>query len=169
MKIELAKTKTPLGEARIAVVDGAVRALTLRSGWPETSRGLTSRSPHAEISTAKDPAGIVSAVRDYFDGDMRAFDSLRISSDGTPFQETVWRALRRIPPGRTLSYGELARAARKPTAIRAVGTAMASNPIWIIQPCHRVLRSDGSLGGYAGGVTRKRWLLQHERDHAAGN
>lgn len=162
MKIELASLKTPLGGARLAVVDGALCALTMEGGWDAVSRRLDDRFPHAERSTARDPTGVCSALRSYFEGDLRALDALEVSPAGTPFQTAVWRALRRVQVGTTISYAGLAKMARRPSAIRAVGTAMAMNPIWIVQPCHRVLRSDGSLGGYAGGLDAKRWLLEHE-------
>jgi len=86
-----------------------------------------------------------------------------VDPGGTPFQRAVWAALRRIPPGTTCSYTDLARAVGAPTAVRAVGTANGANPVAVVIPCHRVVRSDGSLGGYGGGLDRKRWLLEHEK------
>ena len=88
---------------------------------------------------------------------------LDIHLGGGPFQRRVWAALRAIPAGTTLSYGELARALERPTASRAVGHANGSNPVGIVVPCHRVIGADGRLTGYAGGLERKRWLLAHER------
>ena len=82
---------------------------------------------------------------------------------GTAFQEAVWRELRRIPPGETRSYAEIAAAVGKPGAVRAAGSANGANHVAVLIPCHRVVRSDGSLGGYAGGVERKRRLLEAER------
>ena len=82
---------------------------------------------------------------------------------GTDFQREVWRALRGIPCGTTLSYGELARRIGRPNAVRAVGLANGANPIGVVVPCHRVIGSNGSLTGYGGGIERKRWLLDHER------
>jgi methylated-DNA-[protein]-cysteine S-methyltransferase len=75
----------------------------------------------------------------------------------------VWHALRKIPCGTTVSYGELAKRIHRPAAVRAVGLANGSNPVGIVVPCHRVIGSDGSLTGYGGGIERKRWLLQHEK------
>ena len=86
---------------------------------------------------------------------------------GTPFQQAVWRALRRIPTGETLSYAELARRIGRPGAVRAVGRANGANPASIVVPCHRVIGSDGTLTGYGGGIERKRWLLAHERAEAS--
>jgi len=91
----------------------------------------------------------------------RAHD-LPIDAKGSVFQQRVWAELRRIPPGQTRSYAEIAAAVGQPGAVRAVGTANGSNPIAILVPCHRVVRSDGSLGGYAGGLETKRLLLRAE-------
>ena len=81
---------------------------------------------------------------------------------GTEFQREVWAALRTIPPGRTLSYGDLAKKIGRPTAVRAVGAANGANPVSLVVPCHRVIAADGTLGGYGWGLERKRWLLAHE-------
>ncbi len=86
---------------------------------------------------------------------------------GTPFQQTVWSALERIPFGQTASYGEIAGRIAAPKAVRAVGAANGKNPIAIIVPCHRVIGGNGKLTGYAGGLQRKQWLLEHERRIAA--
>lgn len=97
----------------------------------------------------------------YFDGDLTVFE-LPLAPQGTPFQITVWRELRNIAFGDTISYAELARRIGRPTASRAVGHANARNPVSIIVPCHRVIGADHSLTGYAGGLERKRALLEHE-------
>ncbi|WP_225845321.1 methylated-DNA--[protein]-cysteine S-methyltransferase [Streptomyces sp. HPF1205] len=97
----------------------------------------------------------------YFAGDRTGFD-LDLAMDGTPFQVRVWAALREIPYGETVSYGELAEAIGRPGASRAVGLANGKNPIGIIVPCHRVIGANGSMTGYGGGLDRKRWLLALE-------
>jgi methylated-DNA-[protein]-cysteine S-methyltransferase len=89
---------------------------------------------------------------------------LPVQTAGTLFQREVWRALREIPCGSTVSYGKLAQQIGRPAAIRAVGLANGSNPIGVVVPCHRVIGADGSLTGYGGGIERKRWLLAHERE-----
>lgn len=89
-------------------------------------------------------------------------DGVALDMSGTDFQRRVWAALRRIPRGRTRSYGDLARELGKPTAARAIGAANARNPVSILVPCHRVIGADGALTGYAGGEARKRWLLEVE-------
>jgi methylated-DNA-[protein]-cysteine S-methyltransferase len=98
----------------------------------------------------------------YFTGDLRDFD-LDMSTSGTPFQRRVWTALRDIPYGETVTYGELAAAVGQPTASRAVGLANGRNPLSIVVPCHRVVGANGSMTGYGGGIERKRWLLDFER------
>ena len=111
----------------------------------------------------EDPSGILDSLRAYFAGDLTALDDVPVRFDrGTPFQREVWNALRTIPVGQTISYAELARRVGRPTAYRAVGAANGQNPIGVVVPCHRVIAADGTLGGYAGGLDRKRWLLAHE-------
>jgi methylated-DNA-[protein]-cysteine S-methyltransferase len=137
-----------------------------------SARGLTGVAPEATLPSPTDEAPEPVARRHllrarralerYFAGDDPRFDALRLDAGGTPFQAEVWRGLRRIPSGETLPYAELARRIGRPRAARAVGAANARNPLAIVVPCHRVIGSDGGLGGYAGGVERKRWLLRHE-------
>ncbi|MET0515746.1 MAG: methylated-DNA--[protein]-cysteine S-methyltransferase [Nitrospiraceae bacterium] len=105
------------------------------------------------------------AIAAYFDGDVHAIDSLPVATEGTVFQKSVWQALRSIPAGQTISYGQLARRLGKPAAVRAVGLANGANPIGVVVPCHRVIGANGTLTGYGGGLERKRWLLHHERQH----
>lgn len=98
----------------------------------------------------------------YFAGQRRTFDLPLYTASGTAFQQAVWQALMGIPSGATCSYGALARQIGKPAAVRAVGAAVGRNPLSIIVPCHRVIGTNGSLTGYAGGLTRKTALLQLE-------
>lgn len=106
------------------------------------------------------------ALDAYFDGELGAIDALATATSGTEFQRQVWSALRRIPSGRTLSYGALAGKIGRPAAVRAVGLANGANPIAIVVPCHRVIGANDSLTGYGGGIERKRWLLEHEAARA---
>ncbi len=103
----------------------------------------------------------VAQLEDYFAGNRQTFD-FPLSPVGTAFQQTVWQALRDVPFGTTLSYLGLTRRLGDERAIRAVAAANGRNPLWIVVPCHRILGSDGSLTGYAGGLWRKQWLLEHE-------
>lgn len=101
----------------------------------------------------------------FFAGRQLAF-SIAVTEGGTAFQERVWTQLRRIPPGTTLSYADLAKAIGAPSAVRAVANANAMNACAIVTPCHRIVGADGRLTGYAGGLPRKQWLIEHEARHA---
>ncbi|MGH1439172.1 MAG: methylated-DNA--[protein]-cysteine S-methyltransferase [Cellvibrionaceae bacterium] len=100
-------------------------------------------------------------LREYFDGHRTKF-TVPLDADGTEFQQSVWACLLRIPFGQSASYSDLAKQMKNPKAVRAVGAANGRNPISIIVPCHRVIGHDGSLTGYAWGLERKQWLLEHE-------
>jgi methylated-DNA-[protein]-cysteine S-methyltransferase len=127
------------------------------------------RCPSAEKLGRRDwrpfPA-VIDQLRAYFAGELTTFD-MPLAAVGTPFQRSVWAALRRIPYGETRSYGQLALTLGRPEAARAVGAANGANPLGIIVPCHRVVGADGSLTGYGGGLERKRFLLELERGRAA--
>ncbi|PWL39740.1 cysteine methyltransferase [Flagellimonas aquimarina] len=125
----------------------------------------------ASISILNDnkPIGIVPHIledaiyqfQEYFEGTRENFD-LKLNPTGTDFQKKVWDALCEIPYGKTVSYLELSKKLGDPKAIRAVAAANGKNPLWIVVPCHRVIGSNGDLIGYAGGLHRKKWLLEHE-------
>ena len=105
---------------------------------------------------------ITAALAAYFEGHPEALGDLHVRTAGTDFQREVWKALRAIAPGKTSSYGEIAKRLGRPQASRAVGHANGSNPVAIVVPCHRVIGSNGALTGYGGGLHRKEWLLAHE-------
>jgi methylated-DNA-[protein]-cysteine S-methyltransferase len=116
-----------------------------------------------------DAAAFEEAARqlgEWFAGRRRTFE-LDVAPCGSPFQLDVWTALREIPFGETVTYGELARRMGRPGSARAIGSAVGRNPVGIVIPCHRVVGAGGALTGYAGGLDRKRWLLDHERRHRA--
>ena len=148
MTTDLAVVAFPLGSFRAVVEDGVVRAATF-DATPQQVR--------------RDRWNVHDVLTAYFDGDVDALDNIAVEPDsGTSFQRDVWKRLREIPAGSTISYGELARRVGRPSASRAVGMANAANPVTLIVPCHRVVRSGGALGGYAYGPDYKRWLLDHE-------
>ena len=103
----------------------------------------------------------VNQLRDYFDGKRTDF-TFKLNPKGTDFQQKVWQELGNIPFGKTMSYLDLAKKLGDPKVIRAAASANGKNPLWIVVPCHRVIGTDGSLTGYAGGLWRKKWLLEHE-------
>jgi len=146
MKQELAQVETPIGAFRAIVRDGVV----CTAGFVNTH------------GVRRDSSGVHLRLAAYVAGDVDALDAIAVAPEGTEFRQTVWKALREVPAGTTVSYGELAARVGAPGAARAVGTANATNPICLIIPCHRVIRTGGALGGYGFGLARKRWLLAHE-------
>ena len=159
------KLATPIGElVVICDEEGRLRATDWTS-YDERMHRLLARH-YGEgtftLTPAKDFFGLTSALAAYFDGDLHAIDSLPVATEGSAFQKNVWQALRLIPAGQTISYGQLALRLGKPAAVRAVGLANGANPVGVVVPCHRVIGANGSLTGYGGGLERKRWLLQHE-------
>jgi methylated-DNA-[protein]-cysteine S-methyltransferase len=160
--IEVVEIDAPIGRIRLAVRDGRLCGLGFSDSWFSVARSLERRFGAAETRRVADSAGVATALRRYFAGELGAIEEIEVDSGGTEFQRTVWSALREIPAGTTVSYREIATAAGSAGAVRAVGTANGANPVGIVIPCHRVVRSDGRLGGYGGGLERKRWLLDHE-------
>ncbi len=154
---------TPLGTMYLAIRDGALH----EAGFVETwARPVLSPDADAAAEELSSEAEFVrDAVAGYFDGDVEAIEQIDIDPDGTEFQRSVWQAIREVPAGQTASYQQIAQAVGKPSAYRAVGTATGRNPLGIAVPCHRIVRSDGGLGGYGGGLDRKQWFLEHERRH----
>jgi methylated-DNA-[protein]-cysteine S-methyltransferase len=122
-----------------------------------------------ELTRGAAPAATRRALQRYFAGKLQAIDEIPVLTGGTRFQSSVWRALRTIPVGTTLSYGRMASRLNCPRAVRAVGFANGSNPASIVIPCHRLIGADGSLTGYGGGLERKRWLLEHEGVAVSGS
>jgi methylated-DNA-[protein]-cysteine S-methyltransferase len=169
LELLLDRLDTPIGEMVIvADHDGNLRATI----WKEHDERLKPVLEHHygkngfTLELACNPTGLAEAIGRYFAGELTAIDTLPVESSGTAFQLEVWKALREIPCGTTVSYGKLAARLGRPKALRAVGLANGSNPIGVVVPCHRVIGSDGSLTGYGGGIERKRWLLDHESKHA---
>ena len=158
--------ETPTGRMRV-VTDDAQRLRAV--DWDDHEKRMQDLlrrhyGPNAvTLREAAGPSHAARALLAYFDGDLDAIADLPTQTSGTAFQRTVWSALRRIPVGRTMSYGALAASIGQPRAVRAVGLANGANPIAIIVPCHRVIGANASLTGYGGGLHRKRWLLAHER------
>jgi methylated-DNA-[protein]-cysteine S-methyltransferase len=165
LQLLMDRIDTPVGEM-LVVADhqGNLRAVD----WADHEarmRGLLRvhyRKDGFRLEAARDPSGLTHALSSYFAGNLTAIDNLPVQTAGTPFQREVWRALRQITCGTTISYAKLAARIGRPKAVRAVGLANGSNPVGVVVPCHRVIGSDGSLTGYGGGIERKYWLLEHE-------
>lgn len=160
--LALARSASPLGEI-LLISDGAALCALDYAGYEERMlKLLWRRYGPVSLDDAADEYGFGARLCAYFDGDYCAIDAIPVSLGGTPFQRHVWTALRAIPSGSVLSYGALAKQLGRPKAARAVGAANGLNPISIVVPCHRLIGADACLTGYAGGLERKRWLLQHE-------
>lgn len=151
--------ESPLGRLLLATDREGLTHLDL----PHAQRPTTPASDWTRSPTRL--AAVRKQLGEYFIGDRQHFD-LPLHPRGTPFQLAVWRALCDIDYAQTTSYAEIARRIERPRAVRAVGAANGANPLAIIVPCHRVIGSDGSLVGYGGGLSAKRWLLALEREHA---
>lgn len=147
--METAYIKTPIGIAKIVGDENGISTISVADD------GFCSEI----IPTVIDEA--VSQLNDYFEGKRTDF-TFKLNPSGTEFQQKVWQGLLEIPFGKTISYLELSEKLGDVKAIRAVATANGKNPLWIVVPCHRVIGTDGSLTGYAGGLWRKKWLLEHE-------
>jgi methylated-DNA-[protein]-cysteine S-methyltransferase len=148
---------SPLGKLLLAGGEEGLRYLAFENGWyPIVPARDWKRDDRFPLFSR-----VERELRRYFAGTLRSF-SVPLAPGGTPFQLRVWRALLRVPYGKTLTYTELARRAGRPAAVRAAGAANARNPISILIPCHRVLGRNGSLTGYGGGLEAKRTLLELE-------
>ena len=145
-----------------ATLPSPIGSITLTSdGKALTGLSLDHHAPPDAVEDQKRLKPFLDELKEYLAGERKKF-SFQITQNGTPFQKRVWSELMRIPFGQTISYGELAKRVGTPKAARAVGSANGKNQIAIIVPCHRVIASDGTIGGYGGGLWRKEWLLQLE-------
>lgn len=162
MKLTESCFETPIGRIVFAARERVLYALGFIEQWPALRRRIEARFGSAEFRDEPDSNDIGGRIRDYLGGSLHALDAIDVDPGGTDFQRRIWTALRAIPPGATTSYSALAASIGAPRHARAAGAANGANPISLVIPCHRVIRSDGNLCGYAGGVDRKRWLLAHE-------
>ena len=165
MKLRLSKIPSALDDIWLVTDDQQrVRALDFADHQVRLRRGLREHYGTYELIDDVTPTAIAAALNAYFDGDLAALDNIATAAAGSDLQRRVWNALPGIPVGRTATYGALARALgfEDPRAAIDIGAAIGANPVAIIVPCHRVIGSNGELKGYAGGVHRKRWLLEHE-------
>ncbi|WP_408028494.1 methylated-DNA--[protein]-cysteine S-methyltransferase [Tenacibaculum litoreum] len=146
--------KTPIGIAKINGDENGIQSISVLDEDTSATISIPKETPSCLQNC-------VAQLDEYFAGKRTVFD-LQLNPQGTTFQQSVWNKLLNIPFGRTRTYLEQTKQLGDVKAIRAVASANGKNPIWIVIPCHRVVGSDGSLTGYAGGVWRKKWLLEHE-------
>ncbi|WP_299523482.1 methylated-DNA--[protein]-cysteine S-methyltransferase [Winogradskyella sp.] len=151
--METCYIETPLGHAKIVGDDNGITSVSIL----DTKEELSELIPESLLDCA-------TQLKAYFNNQLKSFD-LNLNPEGTTFQKKVWNALLDIPFGKTTTYLQLSKQLGDVKAIRAVANANGKNPLWIIIPCHRVIGSDGSLTGYAGGLHRKQWLLNHEAEY----
>ena len=151
-----------LGQILIVSDGKSLCALDFAGYEPRMMKLLEKRYGRVQLIEKPNPQGLSERIRAYLRGDFSSIGNIPVNTGGTPFQQQVWLALRTILPGTLMSYGKLAETVGRPTAHRAVGMTNSLNPIAIVLPCHRVVGANGSLTGFAGGLERKRWLLQHE-------
>jgi len=144
---------TPLGHAKIVGDKIGINSVSLLN----TQEKLSEIIPETLLEC-------VTQLKAYFNNERKTFD-LKLNPEGTDFQKIVWKQLETIPFGKTISYLQLSKRLGDVKAIRAAASANGKNPLWIIVPCHRVIGSDGSLTGYAGGLHRKQWLINHESEY----
>ena len=162
MKLEFDSFESPIGQVVLAAVEGKLVLVDFADNEGRYRGLLEKRFGAFMLEPVKNPYGFTGKLEAYFKGDLEAIHDLPVSTGGTEFQARVWEALRQIPTGQTWSYLDLAKHLGQPGAVRAVGMTNGLNPISIVLPCHRVIGANGSLTGYAGGLERKKWLLEHE-------
>jgi methylated-DNA-[protein]-cysteine S-methyltransferase len=148
--METTYIKTPLGTAEISGDEHGISIISILNAEREISENIPQILEEAVLQ-----------LQDYFSGKRNDF-TFQLNPSGTDFQQKVWQELLNIPFGKTISYLDLSKKLGDVKAIRAVASANGKNPLWIVVPCHRVIGTDGSLTGYAGGLWRKKWLLEHE-------
>jgi methylated-DNA-[protein]-cysteine S-methyltransferase len=152
---------SPIGKLYLLTRGETVLGLNL-SGFQDLLSSLSPQELEEKIAKGSKAAGITEKLSDYFDGDIRAINSIKVKQPGGDFSQAAWTAMRKIKAGTTESYSDLAHRTGSPAAVRAAGSACAKNKIAIIIPCHRIIKTGGAIGAYGWGVNKKLWLLQHE-------
>ena len=152
---------SPIGKLYLLTRGETVLALNL-SGFQDLLATLSVKELEEKITKSSSKSPIVQALEDYFDGDVKAINSIKVKQPGGEFSQKAWSSMRKIKSGTMESYADLAHRAGSPAAVRAAGSACAKNKIAIIIPCHRIIKSGGAIGAYGWGVNKKVWLLTHE-------
>jgi methylated-DNA-[protein]-cysteine S-methyltransferase len=161
MSLLIASKSTPIGTLNL-IADGDLLLGANLSSIRALKEGLDSIYSGSEFKEVKKIPVISDLIDDYFDGDLIAINGIKVRQPGGTFSQATWKAMRRIRPGKVLSYAELAKNSGSPKAVRAAGSACAKNAIVLVVPCHRIVKTGGALGNYAYGVDKKEWLLGHE-------
>ena len=161
MALLITSKSTPVGTLNL-IADGDLLLGANLSSVRALKEGLDSIYSGSEFKEVKKIPVISDLIDDYFDGDLIAINGIKVRQPGGTFSQAAWKAMRRIRPGKVLSYAELAKNSGSPKAVRAAGSACAKNAIVLVVPCHRIVKTGGALGNYAYGVDKKEWLLGHE-------
>ncbi len=156
-----ATLKTPIGTLYLLAHDEMLLASGF-SSFAKLQAQLENIDQERRTTTVKRIPIVSDLLNDYFDGDLKALDGISVRQPGERFSQSAWKAMRKISPGKTISYADLAKKSGSPDAIRAAGSACARNLIALVVPCHRIVKSGGALGNYAYGLGAKEWLLRHE-------
>jgi methylated-DNA-[protein]-cysteine S-methyltransferase len=159
--LQRASIKTSVGTLYLVSDEHVLLAAGFRS-FEDLIERMDIADSSRKITSVKIIPIITDLVTDYFDGDLQAFGGIQTRQPGAEFSQAVWKVMRKIPVGKTMSYAEIAKRAGSPDAVRAAGTACARNLIAPIIPCHRVVKTGGALGNYGYGLKTKEWLLRHE-------
>lgn len=152
---------SPIGKLYILSRGATVLGLNL-SGFQDLLSSLSNKELEEKIRKASKISGITEKLEDYFDGDLKAINSIKVKQPGGEFSQAAWSSMRKIRAGTMESYADLAYRAGSPAAVRAAGSACAKNKVALVIPCHRIIKSGGAIGAYGWGVEKKVWLLEHE-------
>jgi len=153
--------KTPVGTLALISRDQILLAAGFTT-HDELIPGLSQADRDSEFKKVNSLPVITDLLNDYFDGELRALDGIKVDQPGEKFSQSAWKNMRKVAPGKVISYAELAKKSGSPDAVRAAGSACARNLIAVVVPCHRIVKTGGALGNYAYGLEYKDWLLRHE-------
>jgi methylated-DNA-[protein]-cysteine S-methyltransferase len=162
MSLETTTITTPLGPLTLVASDGVLRAASFTDEPDEVHARMGPGARREALRRTGDLGPITDALRAYFDGEVRAIENLPVEQAGNTWFQSAWKVMREVPAGATISYRELAARVSDPSNARAAGFACARNQVPLVVPCHRIVRTGGSLGDYYYGLDVKRWLLRHE-------
>ena len=154
MPLLITSHKTPVGTLNLLADDQILIGANLST--------VAAFNAGRDVKVVKSIPVISDLISDYFDGDLTALNGIQVRQPGAAFSQAAWKTMRKIAPGKTWSYSDLAAKAGSPAAVRAAGSACANNAIMLVVPCHRVVKTGGALGNYAYGVEKKQWILRHE-------
>jgi methylated-DNA-[protein]-cysteine S-methyltransferase len=161
MALLIASRSTPIGTLNV-IADGELLLGANLSSVKALKDGLDSIYKGSEFREVSKIPIISDLISDYFDGDTSAINGIKVSQPGGTFSQSAWKSMRKVRPGKVISYAQLAENSGSPKAVRAAGSACAKNAIVLVVPCHRIVKTGGALGNYAYGINKKEWLLRHE-------